>query len=1029
MAQDLQNVIELIDDLKATNLVNVQLLKKALLDINVKLEDISDGSELILVRNSLAEFKENLDNKFNNVFSEIEKLKISSIGDEISEESAQLMQDKFKALFSIFDSGMNLLVTKVDAIEEDFSKLSDKNIEAVRNEFSQISQELKIHQQELVETQKLSHEGAVERFSFVAESIKMLSENINIQTDMYKDFVSKKFGEIKECLETNEAELRDESVAIKAVIEAKFIELEEANLEFANDLEAVKITITEVLNKTEEIPALVDKSLAKEFKIVSDTANDTLAEIKILQDYSTNLTKTVNKITEFNEKNTNQEIIDAIGELNISQNILDLFDKIEAFNTNFNSKTEFLEEQMLQLKTMFSDVSIDIANKESEIVKREVERVQEYLVKVENVSKSLVNLEENLKLSGIEYKEHISTLNKELYEFISEFNSIYNEVSSSAQFEIRNSLDELKQYIDVNSANYNDKLVVIQEQFAQAFVDLRDAVKKNNEDLIAGIKLESLNVEQERLLRQIDSKIDVLASVDLTDNFDELFEQNEESQDLIKNLHAKVDTLLDTESKEEFAQRQLLANKNALESSLNEFKNDFNGEILKEVSLEASEKIIEEFTSISEKVSEKIVDEVASVPVKVSDEVLKHAEEASAKILDEVFSNKDILKELNAKLDVFVATNDTELLTDELQEIKDIILEQQQIVNKDETQDNSLINENIEKLLERIENISKTINEHDENTAQIKEDLVNTVVSVFSNANFVEETEDIKDFVEEKTDEIAKQLIDVQSQLQNIKQNEISDYSYTLSDVENDIAKLRQVVKEMSNSTSASEINQISKNIYNLTSSIDSISKNLTPAEIYQLKHNILKLNDDILSISSRTNKLLLNSDEAQKTIAEGLLGFSHIAYNLEERMQEFSGREFHEDISSKLEKVLMFLDNASGKYETFHQAMLYMGEWVDAASETFEKINSKADEIYEVSEALSELRKVVPEKFELIDMLEERFEEQQSRLDRLEAKIDELSDMSKMNSNFTVIQKVDKMEMLLSTLNANVEKLTSYVD
>ena len=44
-----------------------------------------------------------------------------------------------------------------------------------------------------------------------------------------------------------------------------------------------------------------------------------------------------------------------------------------------------------------------------------------------------------------------------------------------------------------------------------------------------------------------------------------------------------------------------------------------------------------------------------------------------------------------------------------------------------------------------------------------------------------------------------------------------------------------------------------------------------------------------------------------------------------------------------------------------------------------------------------------------LIDMLEERFEEQQSRLDRLEAKIDELSDMSKMNSNFTVIQKVDK--------------------
>ena len=107
----------------------------------------------------------------------------------------------------------------------------------------------------------------------------------------------------------------------------------------------------------------------------------------------------------------------------------------------------------------------------------------------------------------------------------------------------------------------------------------------------------------------------------------------------------------------------------------------------------------------------------------------------------------------------------------------------------------------------------------------------------------------------------------------------------------------------------------------------------------------------------------------------------------------------------------------------------MYLGEWIDAASDTFENINKKAEEIYEVSDALSELRKIVPEKFALIDMLEERFEEQQSRLDRLEAKIDEISDMSKMNSNFTVIQKVDKMEMLLSTLNANVEKLTSYVD
>lgn len=94
-------------------------------------------------------------------------------------------------------------------------------------------------------------------------------------------------------------------------------------------------------------------------------------------------------------------------ELNISKNISDLFERVDVFNNNFNIKTEFLEDQILQMKSMFSDIAIDIQNKEAELLQKESERVQQYYDKIEVVADSVMNLEETLKLSGLEYKESI----------------------------------------------------------------------------------------------------------------------------------------------------------------------------------------------------------------------------------------------------------------------------------------------------------------------------------------------------------------------------------------------------------------------------------------------------------------------------------------------------------------------------------------------------------------------------------------------------------------------------------------------
>ncbi len=1180
MTRDFNNVIEVIDDLKASSLVNVQILRKSLQEINGKLEEISDADELILVRNSVVDFKESLDNKIFNVVELIKELKKEAAGDELAEKNAQIIQEKFQQISGMFNTSFTNLIARVDDVENKFSEMSDKNFRAAQEELSSILDGLKIFQQEAGFYAKAAQEESSQKVAVLAENLKLINENVVSQTNFYKELLESRYAAVKEILDSNQCELKQDSSFLKSTLQEQFKALEEANTEYAHDLETIKASIAEALNKADKIPAVTSGVLQKNFDAITISASDTLLEIKKLQDAANIINKSVNTVIGYTEQNQNSDIIAAVQELNISKNIADLFERVDVFNNNFNIKTEFLEEQVLQVKSMFADIAIDIQNKEAELLQKESERVQQYYDKIEVVAESVMNLEENLKLSGLEYKEHINNLGEDLNELITGFNNLYSETSSAAGEKLSKSFAELKELLNENSLSYSDKLVIMQQQFTQSFRDLYEIVNVNNErlikagvqtteiseaslklleslnaklDVIAGtdyaLNFEELSIQNEEtqelvkilqskidrilmidfdafpqaqkvvnsqfleyleklsektsaltetteniqdtqilkvnekivgLINELDAKIDVIASIDYEDNFDELFDKSLETQELVKENREAIDeTAQQVIANRRFIaenQQLLLENKKLITDSNDMLLNNSlavseNKELLlgnRKLLVDSSDVLLKNNAGVSEnkelilgnrkllvdnsdvlmnnnltiKENKELLLENKKLLDKTNDLLLTNSLSASEQkdlivetqeIIDEnseiLSDNRDLLKELHAKLDVFVATSDSSALEDELEEIKELILEQQEILTQEDNTENERISANIDKLLERIDGISKTIDEHDENSAKIKEDLVNTVVSVFSNANFVEETEEIKDFVEEKTGELSKQLITVQSQIQTIKQNEIAEYSYTLADVESDIAKLRLVLNDISSSTSSSEINQISRNIYNLTSSIDSISKNLTPAEIYQLKNSILKLNDDIVSISSRTNKLLLNSDEAQKTITEGLLSFSHMAFNLEERISELSNKEFNAELAEKLERMTEMLETSAEMDKTFHKVMMFLGEWVDAASDTFESINDKADEINEVSEALSELRKAVPEKFALVNLLEERFEEQQSRMDRLEAKIDQLMEQSSLNSNVSVVQKVDKMERMLTVMSNSIEKLTSYVD
>lgn len=70
-----------------------------------------------------------------------------------------------------------------------------------------------------------------------------------------------------------------------------------------------------------------------------------------------------------------------------------------------------------------------------------------------------------------------------------------------------------------------------------------------------------------------------------------------------------------------------------------------------------------------------------------------------------------------------------------------------------------------------------------------------------------------------------------------------------------------------------------------------------------------------------------------------------------------------------------------------------------------------------------------MPEKVELLNELENKFEQQEARIDRLEMKLDKVLSTLEEKDDMVLNRKVDKLEKMLSRLGNNIEKLTSYVD
>ena len=1047
--------------------------------ISEKTENIESvlREQLGAVNSALADNIEHINSLLGDVNSTVES-KLGEINSDV-----KLNVDSIKECFDSALSALDMVRTDiVDNIAENNDSLSElvnntiKEIKALntgndddmQEKFTNLREhilavilELQSRQEEIISIAKRSDERNLLALDDITATVKNVENTLQANTNEYKELFEEKM-----------ADLKNDVGLIKQLLSA---EGEDFNEKIFNKLFSVEALINEVSDKYEEKLTHLSGSITTYINNVEKNNED--AEIK--------LGNSVSEISEI--RNDLQKIAD---ELNTAENNQDV--KFYELTENINSKIGEITANIAGLRDIVQDgVKGDVKQNLAELDVK-FEQLFSGLNKIKELTpdsfdQSIIELEE--KLGAI--KQEINLVNTDILDaidtkstmIIEGFAPVREAVSQILDFDFNKIITEVKTQVELSYLNLtsdlNSSLTMSQEALTKLEHVFKDVAQKiiaidnqmtdfsrNNLEIL-NITIENINKVAEKNLDEttnlsiqwkagieaIEEKIAAaseqydLSLKNYMDNFKEELQKNIDTN--FENIKSFVSVI----ANEDDALHSIDILKTELSNRMEILTDTFREEFAKSSGQAAS---IQQFsTDLKSYIDKILVNFAKHIETAVTASLNANADKAAqVEQVEEVVSkwtsnlNSDIIKEFDAisdklsDLQTTINLNDTQDVTKNIQETLEALHEKVDVLAMSDDSGDDIIYEieEIKNILTKVSGKSEEFNEllkeinkieesSSKNANDIKESVMSAIIAVFDQISFVEESEDIKDFVEEKTDEINQNLKEVRNQLQQIWTGDSQEYSYTLQDVESDIAKLRMVLNEMSQSSSSDDVLEILDNIHKIAGSIDGLQASLTTDQIYDLKNDVERLNEDIVSISTRTNKLLLTSDESYKALNNGLDEFSKVILKLEERINILDNTKNSERIEKKLDNVNTMVATIANSSKVMNQVMMYLGEWIDTTSENIGAISEKTAEIDEIKEIITDLRDTIPSKSAILNELENRFEEQQQRLDRLEMKFDRVLALLEDRDDARLNKKFERMEKQMTKLSMNIEKLASYVD
>ena len=858
--------------------------------------------------------------------------------------------------------------------------------------------------------------------------------------------------------------------SLKKYIEELNSATNEENLVFSDK-------VTEKLSGMET--AIINSSMAYEEKITE--FQDKLAEFaqnaeKISSSTDEKISTSMDEIDEI--KNEVFSMHEALSEIKVSadeksQKVLSLIDEeLKAIGASF----EELKQSAVKEVNLKINENLDLIENRFTVVLDAIEGIKSETGLADDLEEKFSALKQEIRLVNTDITDLISSHNDEI---VKAFDPIKDSLDSLSDTGFNKVIEELKTIVETSFMNFsvdvNGELASNSEvmiKLEQAYKEIFNRISLIEECVTENIQndIELLNVTVETSAQNLQSEFEEKLDYYINDLKKQLLEDNR-ATDLIENtkeeLSGKLDSILNSQSNiteqtnvisakiatfgDELKNYVQSACENVIDNESKEVLNSLGDVVAKadEISLNLElnssdlKSSLEDIVAKADELNSNLEDKI-----KLNGEELKNSLDVLSNKVDimasdtsfddlyerfEDFSEtedklSEMISALHQKVDAIAMDETTFDIEEEIDDIKELIFEQRKYFEASSDDKASAIDKYLNDVLLKLDNVDL-----EKNAEDIKETIMNALVSLVDQISFVEETEEIKDFVEEKTDAINQSLIEVQNQLRQIANSDDDfAYSYTLQDVESDIAKLRLAISHLS----GNDFESLSDDIKKIVSSVEGLESTLTQEQAVDLKSDIEKLNEDILSISSRTNKLLLTSDESYKNLNDGLNNFTNLVYNLEDRINYLDNSATNERLEKKIENIQSMAKESANADKVFHQVMMYLGEWIDSSSESISditekiaKVDEKTSEIEQVKANIEELRNILPEKDEILSQLEEKFEQQETRIDRLEMKIEKILSTLEEKDDMVLNRKVDKIEKMLSRLGTNIEKLTSYVD
>ena len=1003
-------------------------------DINTLKTDITNSmsSNSTLLAGKLEEILSDLSAKDDNLFASLSKL---------STEAQNLIQAQQSASISKADE----VLAELRELIKNATSINQENIETQVNsslrELSRLIREASTAQQENIVGQVNNILQNIDILSKDSSSVAQELENlINSVAAAQQENVNARINSIIQELQALGKDAGDRAALLRqSLAENVTGEMDELFNKIHSLFEEHSLNLITQLSNVSSKTLEDLNAKAIDFKASFETLNerldkDEISRMNIFQSQLKELSNTFNVLIG-EAKDVTKSEVSAISETLIKNSKVAMEEVEQSIEDKVNSilaASADIAAGELQSMEMFTNKileQIDI-NKQTAVACRDF---------VNNFVKSELNIiADNIeKEADVIVKDLLEQMNM-MREFQKdELSKLTIHIESSVEDYIYNHINDLKSYIDVktDSSGLNSKIDSIGTDLrrsaedmlaasnkllqASVFDDAMSDMKKANEILVSTMA--------ENLNSQLQNFITSNISQNISDKFN-LFDKKftdtvVDKYEEIKLISSKYNTsFVEIEAAVQDLLSKFVVSKDEINKTITTVLDGINGS-LDELSLS--------FADLKTQILNKTFDEAFQTSVN-----------------NQIQGLEDLIREQFGYLEDITDLCGANLpeLTEMNAVIKYSVLQAIEGVNsKLEAQDTSVQNE----------------------LNNLKTDIITQFLNIFNQISFVAEQEEILDFIQEKHSELITVLSHIVTTIEDVGtvkdnlavvDNKVDtlkedidlinekitsiissdgdiDYVYSLQDLESDIANLRLSLNEIKQDNKSKELEELISSTNDIYELVDSIKKEIPNFNTEEFKKDFDALNEDIVSISTRTNKLILASDESYKTLQENLQDFKLVINDLDERTRNFAQDAGLDKIDNKLGAINTMIQNGAKTNQVFNQVFEYLAEWVDNAGAQITSISDKVetlDDIGQIKVMLEDLKAEAEDNSdsaELIEALSNVFDKQAKKIASLEAKLDRVIVETTINNKNNKIDMSPLEETLNRFLVAIDDKMSSQQD